>query len=87
MDYKLSDSVIANIVQLLQLAMVTGTNISDHFNMITLRPSELSEGKLELSPAYVESHEKMIAGLMEEAQKLSEEFQKEKEQENVGFSK
>ncbi len=77
MDYKLSDTVIANIIQLLQLSMLTGTDISDQFRMITLSPSTLDDGKLELSSEYAEGHEKMVEGLMEEAKKLSEQMQRE----------
>jgi len=80
MDYKLSDNVIANIIQLLQLSMMTGTDISDQFRTISLRPSELSEGKLDLSPDYAKAHDDMIAGLMEEAQALQDRLQKEANQ-------
>lgn len=77
MDYKLSETVIANIVQLLQLSMVTGTDISDQFRLITLRPSELSDGKLDLAPEYAKGHEDMIAGLVEKATELSAQLAKE----------
>lgn len=79
MDYKLSDGVIANIIQLLQLSMMTGTDISDQFRTISLRPSDLSEGKLDLSPEYAQAHEDMISGLMEEAKELSAKMAKEDE--------
>lgn len=77
MDYKLSDNVIANIIQLLQLSMMTGTDISDQFRTISLRPSDLAEGKLDLSPEYAQAHEDMISGLMTEAKELSEKLAKE----------
>lgn len=77
MDYKLSNGVIANIIQLLQLSMMTGTDISDQFRNISLRPSDLVEGKLDLSPEYAQSHEDMISGLTKEAEVLSEKLQKE----------
>lgn len=75
-EYKLSDNVIANIVQLVQLAMVTGTDVSDNFRMITLSPSDLSPGKLELTADYAKSHEEGISRLMEEATRLSNELKK-----------
>lgn len=79
MEYKLSDNVIANIVQLVQLAMMTGTDISDHFRMISLSPSELNEGKLDLSKEYAKAHDNRIQKLVKEAQELSEKAQKEQE--------
>ena len=84
-EYNLSDNVIANIVQLMQLAMVTGTDISDHFRMIKLSPSELVPGKLELAQSYVKSHNDGMEKLMEAAQKLASEAQKRQEKSETGF--
>jgi len=84
-EYNLSDNVIANIVQLIQLAMVTGTDISDHFRMIKLAPSELVPGKLELAQSYVKSHKDGMEKLMEAAQKLAAEAQKHQEKSETGF--
>lgn len=71
MEYKLDDTVIGNIVQLLQLAMFTGTDVSDHFRMIRLTPSELTPDKLNLAPEYAKEHEERIKKLTEEAEVLS----------------
>jgi hypothetical protein len=75
-EYKLSDNVIVNIVQLVQLAMITGTDVSDHFRMISLSPSVLVPGKLDLSPDYAKAHSERIESLMEEAQRLAAELDK-----------
>ena len=40
MNLKLNDSVIAHIAKLLQLAIITGTDIVDHMRMIRLRIAE-----------------------------------------------
>lgn len=84
-EYKLSDNVIANVIQLLQLSMITGMDISDHFRMITLSPSELSPDKLELAQSYVESHEKLVASLLKDAEDLSAKMQKEQNSNSFGF--
>lgn len=78
-EYNFSDNVIANIVQLVQLAMVTGTDISDHFRMIKVVPSELVPGKLDLAPSYVKAHEEGISKLLEKAQELTSEMQEKQE--------
>lgn len=84
-DYKLSDNVIGNIVQLLQLSMVTGTDISDHFRMITLTPSKLSPDKLELSPEYVKAHEERIQKMVAEAEKLAKAQENKSQNGSAGF--
>lgn len=76
-EYKMSDQVIANIAQLLQLAMITGTDVSDHFRMIRLSPSPLDEEKLELSESFVKNQEETMQKLVTEAEELARNFQKE----------
>lgn len=73
-EYKLSDNVVVNIVQLLQLSMLTGTDISDHFRLIRLEESTLDKNKLELSSDYVKNHNKMIKTLVGEAEALSQQI-------------
>ena len=65
----LSDDVIAQLVKLLQLAILTGTDISD--NLRTLRL--VSDGdKLELDPVYLANFEENLARMQNEAGVLSE---------------
>ena len=51
-SYSLSDDVIAHVAQLLQLAILTGTDIVDNLRMIRL--TQLGEGlsTLRLDPEY-----------------------------------
>jgi len=85
-NYLLSDTVIANIVQLVQLAMITGTDVSDHFRMIALTPSDLSPGKLELAPSYIKAHEEAVVRMTEEAERLTKELQEKlAKQQEMGF--
>ena len=70
MQYKLSDSSIAQIVQLLQLGILTGTDVSDQ--MRTLRLS-VDKNKTELVPSedYLEMFKENLAKLQEAADSLS----------------
>jgi len=70
MQYKLSDSSIAQIVQLLQLGILTGTDVSDQ--MRTLRLS-VDKNKTELVPSedYLEMFKENLAKLQEAADNLS----------------
>ncbi len=64
---KLSDDVIANIAKLVQIAILTGTDIVDNLRMIRL---EVSGDTLNPHPDFIESLnnniEKMLAAVPEE---------------------
>jgi hypothetical protein len=62
--YKLSDRTIAQIVQLLQLGILTGTDITDH--MRTLRVVANSEGYVDPDPEFVDEFEANVARMNEE---------------------
>lgn len=66
--YKFSDEVIVAIVKLLQLAMITGTDITDWFRMIEMTP--IDGGQLELTEAYRKVLEDQIESLEKQAQSL-----------------
>ena len=61
--YKLSDNVISNIAKLLQIAILTGTDIVD--NLRTLR-CQVSEGNIEIHPDFETSLEENIQKMMDE---------------------
>lgn len=71
MTYTLTDDVIANLAQLVQLAIMTGTDITDHLRQVQLEPSELNKNKLSLGKTYAKEHDKRIAKLVKEAEKIS----------------
>lgn len=48
--YKLDDSVIAHIAKILQVSMLTGTDIVDHIRMVRLNVTD--GGKLALESEY-----------------------------------
>ena len=75
-EYTLNDTVIMNIAQLVQLAIVTGQDVTDHFRMIKLSPSDLDATKLDLSESFVKEHEERMNKLLKTAQELSDAAQK-----------
>jgi len=73
-SYKLSDNTIAQIVQLIQLGILTGTDVSDQ--MRTLRVILGETGTLEPCPSYMEvfndNMERMQTMAAEAPQELEE---------------
>ena len=68
-NVKLNDSVIAHFVKLLQLGLLTGTDIVDHFRMVRLT---LEEGELFLNKDYEENQEENIEKMLQEVTELSD---------------
>ena len=69
-NVKLNDSVIAHFVKILQLGLLTGTDIVDHFRMVRLA---LDEGELFLNEEYEKSQEQNIEKMLQEASELKSE--------------
>jgi len=61
----LSDHAIGHIAQLLQLAILTGTDIIDHLRMAELTINDQT-GKLDVHPDYSENFAENISRMMEE---------------------
>ncbi len=68
-NVKLNDSVIAHFVKLLQLGLLTGTDIVDHFRMVSLT---LEDGELFLNKDYEDNQEKNIDRMLEQVSELAE---------------
>ena len=66
-SYKLDDSVIANIAKLIQVAILTGTDIVDNLRTITLDLDSTGE-KLVLNSDYENSFESNINKMVESIQ-------------------
>lgn len=64
--YKLSDSCIAQIVRLIQLGILTGTDVSDQLR--TFEVAQTKDGKLEPSPDFLENFENNLQKLADAAQ-------------------
>jgi hypothetical protein len=73
-SYTLSDDVIAHVAQLLQLAILTGTDIVDNLRMIRLM--QLGEGleTLCLDPEYKQNSENNVEKMMSEVENYKENF-------------
>ena len=68
-DVKLNDSVIAHFVKIIQLGLITGTDIVDHFRMVRLK---IEDDELYLDTDYENRHEDNIERMLDEASKTSE---------------
>lgn len=56
--YTLTDEVISHLVKLLQLGLLEGTDITDHFRRVEMVTDE--EGQLYLSDSYQESFQESL---------------------------
>lgn len=69
---RLSDQVIGQLRELLQLSMLTATNFVDHCRALQLEESEKTEGVLILSEAYVQGWNEMGKKYHQQAQEKAE---------------
>ena len=69
--YKLSDSCISQIVRLIQLGILTGTDVSDQLR--TFEVVETEDGTLQPSPDFLENFENNLQNMAEEAAKNAEQ--------------
>ena len=60
---KFNDEVIAHVAKLLQLAIISGTDIVDHMRMVELIEQE---GQLYLTPEYTQRSEENIERMLQE---------------------
>ena len=74
-ELRLSDQVVGQLRELLQLAMLTNTNFVDHMRAMRVEESDQNDGVLILSKLYVEGWnemaEKFYAQAEEKAQQLA----------------
>ena len=75
MIYKLSDEVLAQIARLVQLGILTGTDVVDNLRMMEATQYQSDEGKLVLSDQYREMAGGQIEKLMSEATEVVEGMQ------------
>lgn len=79
-SFRLSDSAIAHVAQLLQLALITQSDVTQHLRTMLLDGGE--DGTLTVNPEYAQSFEKEIERLLAAAQ----ETLGEPEEETPGFA-
>ncbi len=63
MSYRLSDETIGQIAKLLQVAIITGTDIVDNLRTIRLRVGDGEQ--LEPTPDYIENFERNLNKMIE----------------------
>jgi hypothetical protein len=72
MSYKLSDKSISHLMQLLQLALLTGTDIMDHLRMFEMEADK--NGVLDPTKDYEAVFDANIERLVEDADRLAKEM-------------
>lgn len=78
--YKMNDDLIGMVRELVQLALLTGTNIVDHLRAIVVEVSPHDGRFVTVAPEYVEAYNKMVEQLNREAEEKYAAMQKEAEQ-------
>ncbi len=73
--FKLGDDAILMIRELIQLSILTGTNIVDHFRAMQLEPVEGKEMYLTVTPEYLDGYNAMVLKLNEEAVEMQKQAQ------------
>jgi hypothetical protein len=68
MTYKLSDQIIAEVSRLLQVAILTGTDVVDNLRLLEVQDDPDQEGVLVLTDAYTERSENNINKMLEQVQ-------------------
>jgi len=69
--YRLSDAVLAQLVRLLQEALLTGTDIADHLRMMRLESKNSADPEvLDLTDEYMKDSEERIKALLSNAEKI-----------------
>ena len=71
--YKVDDNVIAMVRELVQLSLLTGTNIVDHLRSLVVEVHPEDKRYVTLCPEYVESYNKMVEGLNKQAEQKMQE--------------
>lgn len=73
--FKVSDELIGMIRELVQLALLTGTNIVDHMRALVVE--ETPDGRfITVAPEYIQAYNDMIEKLNKEAEEKIAEMQK-----------
>ena len=71
-EHKLSDEFISQVAKLLQMALITGTNIVDNLRLVRVTTSE--DGQVVLTEQYKNSFESNIQKMLDEAEEIKEEI-------------
>lgn len=75
--YKIDDNVIGMIRELVQLSLLTGTNIVDHLRSVVVEIHPEDKRFVTLCPEYVESYNRMVDNLNKQAEQQMQENEKQ----------
>ena len=75
--YKIDDNVIGMIRELVQLSLLTGTNIIDHLRSVVVEVHPEDKRYVTLCPEYVESYNRMVENLNKQAEQQMQENEKQ----------
>lgn len=70
-NLRLTDSAISHIAQLLQVAILTGTDVVD--NLRTAQFVSNSEGNIDISPDYFETFNQNLQRMLSDAENLTQD--------------
>lgn len=70
--YNLSDEFIAQLAKLLQMALLTGTNLADNLRLVQVTTND--EQKVVLTEEYKKNFEANIEKMLTEAEDIKEEM-------------
>lgn len=71
-QYKLSDDLIAIVRELVQISLLTGTNVIDHFRGLVVEPAEQDPEKLVPTEEYIQAYNDMVEKFEQERAKQQE---------------
>lgn len=74
--FKMGDDLIAVVRELVQLSILTGTNIVDHLRAIHVEV-DAATNKLIPTVQYVEAYNEMVQGLQKQAEDNAAEFERQ----------
>jgi hypothetical protein len=70
--YNLSDEFIAQLAKLLQMALLTGTNLADNLRLVQVTPND--DGCIVLADEYKKNFEANIEKMLAQAEDIKEEM-------------
>jgi hypothetical protein len=72
MEYRLSDETIGQVAKLVQLAILTGTDVVDNLRMMKITPSEENPGTLDPTSEYLEVFDASLKKLQDDIANMNE---------------
>jgi len=75
--YKMHDNLIVMVREIIQLSLLTGTSIVDHFRALQIEPLAEDPRYLTVTPEYVEAYNVMIKRMNDELTQKQADMQGE----------